>query len=125
MGSGVGRAIVVSHDGKIIDPSVLERTRPAPVAAGANVVTALGIEDAKTAARLRDAVIQAVRGRRSSSLRWRPREGHLGNMLTVLPAREPGLAVVSVSSLDEPLGAIAPQLLVDLFDITGAEAEIA
>ena len=119
------RAIVVSHDGEIIDRNVLERTRPTPLAVGANVVTALGIQDATTASRLRNAVLQAVRERRSSSLRWHVKDGLLGNIVTVQPTREPGLAVVSVSSLDAPLGAITPELLVDIFEITRAEAEIA
>ena len=58
-------------------------------------------------------------------LRWRDKEGSLGNLLAVYPAREPGIALVSVTELDKPLGEIDPALLVETFDVTRAEAEIA
>jgi DNA-binding CsgD family transcriptional regulator len=121
----VCHAIVVSHEGKIIDPSQFERTRREPLPVGAHVVTALGIHEPNMAARLRDAILAAVRERRTSSLRWRTYERRLGTLLTVQPAPEPGLALVSVSDLDKPLGAIAPELLTEIFDLTRAEAEIA
>src|SRR5260221_6076395 len=120
-----GHAIVVSHECKIVDPSVLIRTRSQPFPTGTNLVTALGIQDSKTATRLRTAVLEAVRERKTSTLRWRVREGTLGNLVTVQPASEPGLALVSITELDKSLGPIAPELLMEIFDFTRAEAEIA
>lgn len=121
MERGRENAILVAHDGRICDPQFAKRVTPGP----SHVFGALEIRDSQTLARLRSALIAAGRDRRTTSLRWREGSDGLGNLITVRPAHDPGLAVVSVINLDAPLAILEPEALADIFEFTKAEAEIA
>lgn len=72
-----------------------------------------------------DAAIAAAADGQASMFLWRPDEERLGALVTVRPARERGLALVTVASLDEPPAALTWQMISELLSVTRAEAEIA
>lgn len=74
---------------------------------------------------LQSLVLAAATQGRANMVLWRPDEERLGALVTVRPAREPGLALVSVSSLDEPPAVLTWQMIAELLKVTRAEAEIA
>jgi len=61
----------------------------------------------------------------ASSVRWRTSDDIIGKIISVSPASEKGLAVIAVTDLDAPAGTISIALLMDIFELTRAEAEIA
>jgi DNA-binding NarL/FixJ family response regulator len=85
----------------------------------------LDIGDLETTRRLNDAIQKAVVKGSSSSVRWRTSNDIIGKIISVRPASEAGLAVIAVTDLDAPAGSISIALLIDIFELTRAEAEIA
>jgi DNA-binding NarL/FixJ family response regulator len=85
----------------------------------------LAIQDRRTRDRLGLAIRSAIEEHEATALVCPSDLHHLGDLVTVRPAREEGLAVVTVSSLDAPPESLRWPLLVEMFDITRAESEIA
>lgn len=85
----------------------------------------LAISHRPTIARVQAAVKRAAVNHTSSLTIWRNDHDLLGTLIAIRPARENGRAVISLINLDKPVGSLSYKVLVELFQITRAEAEIA
>lgn len=88
------------------------------------VASRYGIEDLKTRQKLSIAIETAIRGHRPSLVLWRRLGAKRGNLIQVRPAREAGAAVITMSEIGAPARSIDPAILIELFELTQAEAEI-
>jgi DNA-binding CsgD family transcriptional regulator len=120
-----GDSVFVSAEGRVHHPARLRATRRNAANAPSELCALLGIGDLETARRLSDAIQKAVLEGSSSSVRWRTSGDIIGKIISVRPARETGLAVVGVTDLDTPAGNVSIDLLMNIFELTRAEAEIA
>lgn len=93
--------------------------------AAGQISTRFGIEDSKTKRDLAAALSAALDDGRPRVILWREWHAGPGYLIQVRPARETGAAVVVLNSLDAPIWRLDLSLLMDLFELTGAEAEIA
>jgi DNA-binding CsgD family transcriptional regulator len=116
-----GVSVFVSAEGRVRGTARAHATYPGAT----DLTTLLGIADLETIRRLSDATYRAVHKRSSSSLRWRTSHDIIGKIISVHRARETGFAIVTVTDLDAPAGNISIALLMDIFELTRAEAEIA
>jgi len=113
-------SIFVSAKGRVRGPTGLTANKAPTELAGL-----LGIGDVETTRRLNHAIQRALHDRCASSLRWRTSDDIIGKIISVRPADEAGLAVIAVTDLDAPAATISIALLMDVFELTRAEAEIA
>jgi DNA-binding CsgD family transcriptional regulator len=118
-------SVFVSADGHVRGPTHAQKVRPTAGNGPTDLAALLGVSDVETIRRLNDAVLRAVRSRSTSSVRWRTSDDIIGKIISVRPAHEKGLAVIAVTDLDAPSGTISIALLMDIFELTRAEAEIA
>jgi len=118
-------SVFVSADGHVRTPAHVHRMRFAGNKAPTELTTLLGIDELETIRRLNEAILRAVHGRAATSVRWRTSDDIIGKIISVRPAPEIGLAVIAVTDLDAPAGTISIALLMDVFELTRAEAEIA
>lgn len=118
-----GVSVLVSAAGRVCRPA--HPVRLDEIIAPSQLTAHLGIGDLETMRWLNDAVQRAVHERRTSSMRWRTNDDMIGKIINVRPAHEAGLAVVAVTDLDAPAGDVSIALLMDIFELTRAEAEIA
>ena len=118
-------SVFVSADGHVRGPTHAQKVRPTAGNGPTDLAALLGVSDVETIRRLNDAVLRAVRSRYTSSVRWRTSDDIIGKIISVRPAHEKGLAVIAVTDLDAPSGTISIALLMDIFELTRAEAEIA
>ena len=93
--------------------------------APAEIAALLGVGDVETMRRLNAAIQRAMHRGSASSVRWRTSDDIIGKIISVRPAKEAGSAVIAVTDLDAPAGLISVNLLMDIFELTRAEAEIA
>ena len=117
-----GVSVLVSAQGRVRGSA---RAHPMQPGAPTELTALLGIGDLETMRRLNDAIQKAVYARCASSVRWRTSHDVIGKIISVRPAQETGLAVIAVTDLDAPAGNISIALLMDIFELTRAEAEIA
>lgn len=75
--------------------------------------------------RLKRLVTAAIAHGKSNAMIFPSEDHQLGYLASVRPAREPGYAVIALSDLCQPWRTLTPEMLVDMFAITPAEAEIA
>jgi DNA-binding CsgD family transcriptional regulator len=118
-------SVFVSAEGHVRGPTHAQQWRLAATNGPTELAALLGVSDVETMRRLNDAIQRAVHGRSTSSVRWRTSDDIIGKIISVRPAHEKGLAVVAVTDLDAPAGTISIALLMDIFELTRAEAEIA
>ena len=118
-------SVFVSAEGHVRGQTHAQKVRPTAGNGPTDLAALLGVSDVETIRRLNDAVLRAVRSRSTSSVRWRTSDDIIGKIISVRPAHEKGLAVIAVTDLDAPSGTISIALLMDIFELTRAEAEIA
>ena len=75
--------------------------------------------------RLRNLVTAAITSGESNAMIFPSDMHQLGYLASIRPAREVGYAVIALSDLCQPWRALTSEMLVDMFAITRAEAEIA
>lgn len=110
----------------IVDPDGMGRTAHGGAPSHARHLSQLlAISHRPTLVRVQAAVSRAAIDHASSLTIWRDDHELLGTLIAVRPAREDGRAVISLTSLDKPVGSLSYEVLVELFQITRAEAEIA
>lgn len=75
--------------------------------------------------RLSDAVRNAITRGNSCAIKSPVDDADLEYLLTIRPAREAGQALVSFIDISQPLNSLTPEMLIDMFELTQAEADIA
>lgn len=75
--------------------------------------------------RFSEAVRNAIATGNSSAIRSPMTDGEFECLLTVRPAREAGQALVSFIDISQPLNSLDPGMLMDMFELTRAEADVA
>ena len=93
--------------------------------AHAELLKLLEFDGQRTVLKVEEAIAEAMQGRKASALRCRSDDCEVGMLIAVRPGREDHSAVITVSELDAPRHGLDWQQMVDIFDTTRAEGEIA
>lgn len=75
--------------------------------------------------RFSEAVRNAITLGSSCAIKSPPDNPDLEYLLTIRPAREAGQALISFINIREPLNSLTADMLIEMFELTQAEAEIA
>lgn len=75
--------------------------------------------------RLSDAVRNAIANGNSCAIKSPVDDIDLEYLLTIRPARESGKALVSFIDIRQPLNSLTAEMLMDMFELTQAEADVA
>lgn len=75
--------------------------------------------------RFSDAVRNAIANGNSCAIKSPAGDTDLEYLLTIRPARESGKALVSFIDIRQPLNSLTAEMLIDMFELTQAEADIA
>jgi len=76
-------------------------------------------------ARLSEAVRNAISQGSSCAIKSSADNAELEYLMTIRPAREAGQALISFIDIREPLNSLTAEMLIEMFELTQAEAEIA
>lgn len=114
------KTFLVNSQGLDVDQNLQDNARPFDKISGL-----IGLVDGPTICKLKLTIEDVLENRQHRLVIWRLEQSIIGMLISLRPAREPGFAVLSLTDLDEPLGNLRPDDLIELFKITRAEAEIA
>lgn len=76
-------------------------------------------------AQLSEAVSKAIALGNSCAIKSSAEDAEIEYLLTIRPAREAGQALISFIDIRQPLNSLTHEMLIDMFELTQAEAEIA